>query len=75
MKSYKNELEKYISQRESENADYFSRCSYANFNELNHNMLIGEELEKIYNDLSDLEKTDLIDFFNLENNARTNKKR
>lgn len=70
---YKRELENYAREME-EKKEIFS-SSHANFDMFNHNMLVGEELEKVYEELSDLEKADLIDYCSLEKNERTNKKR
>lgn len=72
---YKTKFEEYVEKREKKNPFCFHKHSHANFDELKHSMLIGGGLEKIYNDLSDLERADLIDFFNLEKHGRTNKKR
>ena len=72
---YKTKFDEYVEYKEGRNSLCFTKHSYANFDELKHSMLIGGGLEKIYNDLSDLERADLIDFFNLERHGRTNKKR
>ena len=71
-KLYRHELQKYASAFDRKNVCFESD---ANFDDFEHSMIVGGELEKVYQDLAPLEKADLIDFFNLESDGRTNKKR
>ena len=68
----KNELEKYNESVGSSEKFIFSVIN-ANFQGKEHSMLIGGEfdLKEVYKELSDLEKADLFDYFNAENNERT----
>ena len=68
---YKKELKEYASKFDETN----SFQTDANFKGFEHSMIIGDDLEKVYQDLTDFEKAELTDFFNLERNGRTNKKR
>ena len=73
---YKKELKNYVKKIEKENTRHFSCISDEIFSGKQHNMFVGKEklLQNTFDDFSDLEKADLIDFFVLENNGR-NKKR
>ena len=74
--SYKNELEKYAHENEDVFNAIFRQDFQANFEQFEHKMLIEREtLDKVYEDLSCLEKTDLEDFMHKEKNDRPNKKR
>ena len=70
---YKAELNEYVGAKERENRNYFS-LFHANFDEFQHSMIV-EELAKIYDELSFIEVCELCDYFKLEQNGRTNKKR
>ena len=69
---YKKELEKYAMLFDERNVDFQID---ANFDDFQHTMLIEGGLKPIYQELSELEKAELIDFFNLESDERTNKNR
>lgn len=69
---YRKELQQYASALDGKNICFESDANFAGFE---HSMIVEGELEKVYQDLASLEKADLIDFFNLENNGRANKKR
>lgn len=74
--SYKNELEKYVHENEEVFNAILRQDFQANFEQFEHKMLIEREtLDKVYEDLSCLEKTDLEDFMHKEKNDRPNKKR
>ena len=64
---YKKELEQYALERDAA----ISKLLEGNIAKIKHRMFIGEDMEKIYNQLSDLERAELIDFLNLENDGRT----
>ena len=68
----KNELEKY-SERVGSPEKFIFSVMNANFQDKEHSMLIGGEfdLKEVYSELSDLEKADLIDYFNMEKDERT----
>lgn len=69
----KEELEEYVKNVEKKYGDYISFVLNANFEGRQHTMLIEEEVDikDIYEELSPLEKADLIDYFNMEINGRT----
>ena len=68
----KEELEKYSNSVGCPEKFIFSVLD-ANFHGQKHSMLIDGEfdLKEVYHELSDIEKADLIDYFNMENNERT----
>ena len=73
---YKKELEQYAVEGEERFSSILRQDFQANFEELEHKMLIEREtLNKVYEDLSCLEKTDLKDYMLKEKNVRPNKKR
>lgn len=76
-RKYARELQKKIKNVEKLNEDYISYVLHENFSNNQHIMLVEEKVDmsEIYGELSDLEKADLIDFWNKENNGRSNKKR
>lgn len=76
-RKYARELQKKIKNVEKLNGDYISYVLHENFSNNQHIMLVEEKVDmsEIYGELSDLEKADLIDFWNKENNGRSNKKR
>lgn len=73
---YINEINSYAREREKIREVVNNKLD-ENFLSGWHKMLVEEKecLDKVYQDLSDLEKVDLIDYQCLERNGRTNKKR
>ena len=71
------ELNKRVKDVEKAHGDYISFVLHANFEDNKHIMLVeGEsDLSHIYDELSDLEKADLVDFWKKELDERPNKKR
>ncbi len=74
---YAKELWTKVKNVEKFYGDYISYVLNENFSNDEHIMLMREDvdLSKIYDQLSDLEKADLIDFWNKESNGQSNKKR
>ena len=71
------ELQKKLDDVEKNYEDYVSYVLHENFLDVQHIMLVEEkvDLTDIYQELSDLEKADLIDFWKKEDNGQSNKKR
>lgn len=80
-KAFNKELRKYVKDVEKNNGDFISYVLDANSLDKEHIMLVeGEKFfEEVYNlskkELSPLEKVDLIDYWEMVENGRTNKKR
>lgn len=74
---YAKELQKKLDDVEKNYEDYVSYVLHENFLDVQHIMLVEEkvDLTDIYQELSDLEKADLIDFWKKEDNGQSNKKR
>ena len=74
---YAKELQKKLDVVEKNYEDYVSYVLHENFLDVQHIMLVEEkvDLTDIYQELSDLEKADLIDFWKKEDNGQSNKKR
>ena len=74
---YAKELQKKVDDVEKNYEDYVSYVLHENFLDVQHIMLVEEkvDLTDIYQELSDLEKADLIDFWKKEDNGQSNKKR
>ena len=74
---YAEELNKRVESVEKKHGDYISYVLSENFSDIHHIMVVEEDfqLEKVYNELKDLEKADLIDYFKKEQDERPNKKR
>ncbi len=80
-KAFNKELRKYVKDVEKNNGDFISYVLDANSLDKEHIMLVeGKKFfEEAYNlsknELSPLEKVDLIDYWEMVENGRTNKKR
>lgn len=74
---YAKELQNKLDDVEKNYEDYVSYVLHENFLDVQHIMLVEEkvDLTDIYQELSDLEKADLIDFWKKEDNGQSNKKR
>lgn len=71
--NYKKELEIYAKKNEERLSSFLRQDFQANFEDLKHNMLIeGELLDRVYNQLQDLERAELEDYWKRENNDRPN---
>ena len=75
-KKYKQALEKYARDFDMKNCDNFFYLVDEIFSGSQHNMFVGKEelFKQTFDDFSDLEKADLIDYFSMESDGR-NKKR
>lgn len=73
---YKSKLKRYAKQNDKRFSLILRQDFQANFDELEHKMLIEREtLDRVYQDMSCFEQADLEDFTHKEKNDRTNKKR
>ena len=70
-KKYREELLRHVKNVEEKNKDYFSCICDEIFSNDKHNMFIGKEklLKNSFDNFSDLEKADLIDFENMEHDG------
>ena len=74
---YAKELIEKVKIVEKKHGDYISYVLNENFSDIQHIMVVEEDfkLDQVYDDLKDLEKADLIDYFKKEQDERPNKKR